>query len=154
MNSSGLGSLSRRVACAAASARGCLSSSSAAVSAAGAHTHASTLHGARNSGGTGGLLPVQRSSYCLVLCSQVHTGTRRVKGGVFRSGRRLAEAGVIFGRLAVYGEQVVGHLPGTGIRRARAGAVALSLHPEVPDTNSCHLSADWASSNQWAGRRC
>ena len=32
-----------------------------------AHAHASILHGDRNSGGAGGLLPVQRStSYCLI----------------------------------------------------------------------------------------
>ena len=57
MSSSGLGSLSsacaRSVARPAASARVCFGSSSLAVSAAVAHSHASTLHGARNSGGTG-----------------------------------------------------------------------------------------------------
>ena len=66
----------------AASARVCLGSSSLAVSAAVAHSQASALHGARNSGGTGGLLPVQRStSYRLDFSSQGPV----VKGGVSRS---------------------------------------------------------------------
>ena len=54
-----------------------------------AHAHASPMHRARNSGGTGGLLPVQRStSYCLknswsdTVRVQGPTGTRRVKGAV------------------------------------------------------------------------
>ena len=56
------------VACAVAPAGVCLGSSSSAMSAAVVHAHASTLHFARNSGGTGGLLPVQRStSHCLGL---------------------------------------------------------------------------------------
>ena len=54
-----------RVARAVAAARVCPVSSSSAESAV-VHAHAATLHGAHNSGGTGGLLPVQRSSsYCL-----------------------------------------------------------------------------------------
>ena len=54
-----------------------------------AHAHASPMHRARNSGGTGGLLLVQRStSYCLknswsdTVRVQGPTGTKRVKGGV------------------------------------------------------------------------
>ena len=77
-----------RVACAGAAAHVCSVSSSSAVSAV-AHAHATTLHGANNSGGTGGLLPVQRStSYCLdnswsdTVRVQGPTGARRVKGGV------------------------------------------------------------------------
>ena len=74
----------------------CSAPSSAAVGLC-MHDDGSSVHGARNSGGTGGLLPVQRStSYCLENSwsdtgrVQGPTGTRRVKGGGFRSGRRFA----------------------------------------------------------------
>ena len=60
-----------------------------------AHVHASPMLRARKSGGTGGLLPVQRStSYCLnnswsdTVRVQGPTGTRRVKGGVCGAGSR------------------------------------------------------------------
>ena len=133
-----LGSLSsacaRRVArcVAAAPARVCLGSSSPAVSAAVAHAHASILHDARNSGGTGGLLPVQRSTSCCLDNSwsdtvrvQGPTGTRRVKGGV--SGRvedlrpvSEVEAGVNFRPAGRVRGQVAGSIPrmqpGTGTR--------------------------------------
>ena len=58
-----------------------------------AHAHASPMHRAHNSGGTGGLLLVQRStSYCLensrsdTVRVQGPTGTRRVKGGAYSRG--------------------------------------------------------------------
>ena len=55
-----------RAARAVASARVCPVASSSAEFAAVVDAHASILHGARNSGAAGGLLPVQRStSYCL-----------------------------------------------------------------------------------------
>ena len=56
-----------------------------------------------NSGGLGGLLPVQKSTSCnLDVCSQSPTGTRRVKGGVCgptKDSRPVSEveAGVNFG---------------------------------------------------------
>ena len=66
----------------------CLGSSSSAESAAVVHAHATTLHRARNSGGIGGLLPVQRStSYRLDECSQGPTRRKGTKGG----GSGLAE---------------------------------------------------------------
>ena len=47
------------------------------------HAHAITLHGARNSGGAGGPLPVQRStSYRLDECGQGPTRRKGTKGGV------------------------------------------------------------------------
>ena len=149
-----LGSLSsacaRRVArcVAAAPARVCLGSSSPAVSVAVAHVHASILHGARNSGCTGGLLHVQRStSYCLNNSwsdtgrVQGPTGTRRVKGGVSGPAEELrpvseVEAGVNFRVARGVRGQVAGSIPrrqpGTGTRRVREGAVTPSLHPEGP----------------------
>ena len=82
-----------RVARAVPAARVCPVSSSSAESAV-VHAHATTLHGAHNSGGTGGLLPVQRStSYCLdnswsdTVRAQGPMGTKRVKGGVSLSQR-------------------------------------------------------------------
>ena len=78
-----------RAACAVASARVCPIASSSAEFAAVAHAHASILHVARNSGGTGGLLPVQRSnSYCL---DNSWSDTGRVEGP---TGRRSSKGGV------------------------------------------------------------
>ena len=100
------------------------------------------------SGGTGGLLPVQRStSYCLnnswsdTVRVQGPTGTRRVKGGVSGPVEDLrpvseVEAGVNFRPAGRVRGQVAGSLPrrqpGTGTRRVREGVVTPSLHPEVP----------------------
>ena len=108
----------------------------------------SPMHRARNSGGTGGLLPVQRpTSYCLknswsdTVRVQGPTGTRRVKGGVSDPAEDLrpvseVEAGVNFRLAGVVRRQVAGSLPGrqpgTGTRQVRGGAVTPSLHPEVP----------------------
>ena len=90
-----------RVARAVAPAGVCLGSSSSAESAAVVHAHASTLHGARNSGGTGGLLLVQRStSHCLDFCSQ---------GPTRRKGTKGVEAGVNFGPAGSVRGQVAGH---------------------------------------------
>ena len=113
-----------------------------------AHAHASPMHRARNSGGTGGLLPVQRStSYCLrnswsdTVRVQGPTGTRRVKGGVSRPAEVLlpvteVEAGGNFLPAGGVRGQVAGSIsrrqPRTGTRRVREGAVTPSLHPEVP----------------------
>ena len=134
------------VACAGAAARVCTVSSSSAVSAV-AHAHASTLHGAHNSGSTGGLLPVQRStSYCLdnswseTVRVQGPTGARRVKGGVSGPAEDLlpvseVKAGVNFRPAGGVRGQVAGSIPwrqpGTGTWWYRVGAVTPSLHPEV-----------------------
>ena len=105
---------------AAAAPRSC-STVARLSNAVGAHAHASPMHCARNSGGTGGLLLVQGStSYCLDNSwsdtgrVQGPTGTRRVKGGVsglaedllpvseveawskFSAGRRCTGAGCRF----------------------------------------------------------
>ena len=148
-----LGSLSsacaRRVArcVAAAPARVCLGSSPPAVSAPVAHAHASILHGVRNSGGTGGLLTVQRStSYCLEDTVRVQgpTGRRRVKGGV-------SSPAVFGGRSQV---------PFPGGNQAQVPGRAREVWSHLPSTrrflvsNSCHLGADWTSGNRWAVRRC
>ena len=110
------------------------------------HAHASPMHRARNSGGTGGLLPVQRSTSCCLKNSwsdtfrvQGPTGTKRVKGGVsgpaedlrpvseVEAGVNFRPAGVVRGQVAVPWRQ-----PGTGTRQVRRGAVTPSLHPEAP----------------------
>ena len=134
---SSLGSLSsagaRRVArsAAPASARVCLGSSSPAVSAAVAHTHASILHGARhNSWSDTGRVQGPSGG----LCS---------KGGVSGPAEDLrpvpeVEAGVNFrpagGVLGQVAGSLPGRQPGTGTRQVRGGAVTPSLHQEVPDT--------------------
>ena len=88
-----------------------------------AHAHASPMLRARKSGGTGGLLPVQRStSYCLnnswsdTVRVQGPTGTRRVKGGVSGLAEDLrpvseVEAGVNFRPAGCVRGQVAGSLP-------------------------------------------
>ena len=103
---------------------------------------------AKNSGGTGVLLHVQRStSYCL---DNSGSDTGRVKGP---TGRRSSkgggpaeylrpvsevEVGVNFRPAGGVRGQVAGSLPtrqpGTGTKRQRVGAVTPSLHQEVPDT--------------------
>ena len=101
-----------------------------------------------NSGGTGGLLPVQRStSYCLDNSLsdtgrvKGPTGRRCTKGGVSGSTEDLrpvseVEAGVNFRSAGGVRGQVAGSLPrrqpGTGTRQVRGGVVTPSLHPEVP----------------------
>ena len=136
-----------------------------------AHAHASPMHRARNSGGTGGLLPVQRStSYCLenswsdTVRVQGPTGTKRGQRWGFQSGRRFAPCLRGGGR----GKFSAGRrCTGAGCRftsqeatrhgyQARSGEVRSHL----PSTrkflvsNSCHLDTDWTSDNQSAGRRC
>ena len=102
-----------------------------------AHAHASPMLCARISGGTGGLLPVQRStSYCLnnswsdTVRVQGPTGTRRVKGGVSGPAEDLrpvseVEVGVNFRPAGRVRGQVAGSLPrrqpGTETRRVRGG---------------------------------
>ena len=113
-----------------------------------AHARSTPMHVAHNSGGTGGLLPVQRStSYCLGnLWSdtgrvQGATGRRSTKGGVSRRAEDLrpvseVEAGLkISGRPAVYGRRLEVHFPEATRHRyqeVREFAVAPSHHPEVP----------------------
>ena len=115
------------------------------MSAAVAHAHASILHGARNSGGTGGLLPVQKSiSYCLDNSwsdtgrVQGPTGTKRVKGGFSGPAEDFlpvsqVEAGVNFRPAGGARGQVAGSLPkkqpGTGTRQVKGSVVTPSLHP-------------------------
>ena len=87
------------------------------------------MHCARNSGGTGGLLPVQRSiSYSLGGGRKRPTGTKRVKGEVSGPAEDLrpvseVEAGVNFRPAGCGRGQVAGPLPGrqpgTGTRRGR-----------------------------------
>ena len=139
LNSS-LGSLSsacaRRVACSAAlaSARVCTGFSSLTLSAAVAHTHASTLHGARH------------NSWSDTGRVKGPTGTRSTKGGVSGPAEDLrpvpeVEAGVNFRQDGGVRRQVAGSLPGrqpgTGTRQVREGAVTPSLHPEVPGYPIC-----------------
>ena len=125
----------------------CSAPSSAAVGLC-MHDDGSSVHGARNSGGTGGLLPEQRStSYCLENSwsdtgrVQCPTGRRCTKGGVSGPAEDLrpvseVEAGVNFRTAGGVRGQVAGSLPGrrpgTGTRKVRRRAVTPSLHPEVP----------------------
>ena len=113
-----------------------------------AHAHASPMHRACSAGGTGGFLPVQKStSYCLrnswsdTVRGQGPTGTRRVKGGVSGLAEDLrpvseVEAGVNLRPAGGVREQYAGSIPrrqpGTGTRRVRGGAVTPSLYSEVP----------------------
>ena len=139
-----------RAACALPSAAAPRSCSTVArlSDAVGAHAHASPMHCARNSGGTGGLLSVQKStSYCLDNSwsdtgrDQGPTGRRCTKGGVsgpaedFRPVSEV-EAGVNFRPAGGVRGQVAGSLPrrqpGTGTRQGKGGVVTPSLHPEVP----------------------
>ena len=100
-------------------------------------------------GGTGGFLPVQKStSYCLgnswsdTARSQGPTCTRRVKGGVSRPAEDLrpvseVEAGVNFRPDGRVRGQVAGSLPweatGHWYQANQGSVVTPSLHPEVPD---------------------
>ena len=113
-----------------------------------APAHASPMHRACSAGGSGGFLPVQKStSYCLrnswsdTVRVQGPTGTKRVKGGVSGLAEDLRPvtevgAGVNLRPAGGVREQVAGSIPrrqpGTGTRRVREGAVTSSLHPEVP----------------------
>ena len=144
-----------RVARAVAPAGVCLGSSSSAESAAAAHAHASTLHGARNSGGTGGLClcrgpPVTAWTYV----ARVKRGRRVPKVGFPVQPKICSvskvEAGVIFRPAGSVRGQVVGYSPeGSGEVRSHLPSSRRFLVP-----NSRHLDVDWASGNQWAGRRC
>ena len=113
-----------------------------------AHAHASPMHRACSAGGTGGFLPVQKStSYCLrnswsdTVRGQGPTGRRCTKVGVSGPAEDLrpvseVEAGVNLRPAGGVRGQVAGSIPrrqpGTGTRRVREGAVTPSLHPEVP----------------------
>ena len=112
-----------------------------------APAHASPMHRACRAGGTGGFLPVQKStSYCLrnswsdTVRVQGPTGTKRVKGGVSGLAEDLrpvseVEAGVNLRPAGGVRGQVAGSLPrrqpGTGTRQVRGGVDTPSLHPEV-----------------------
>ena len=136
----------------------CPVSSSSAVSAAVAHARSTPMHDAHNSGGTGGLLPVQRStSYCLGNSwsdtDRVTgpTGRRCTKGGVSGPAEDLrpvseVEAGVNFRPAGGAGAGCRFHLQETTRHRnqARQGKCG---HTFPPDT-------DWTSGNRWVGRRC
>ena len=103
-------------------------------------------------GGTGGFLPVQKStSYCLgnswsdTARSQGPTARRCSKGGVSGSAEDLrpvpeVEAGVNFRPTGRAWGQVAGSLPrrqpGSGTRTVRGSVVSPSLHPEVPGSLS------------------
>ena len=147
---SGVSCVAETAAASAASSVACRTARSSAVVGLCMHDDGSSMHGARNSGGTGGLLPVQRSTSCCLDNSwsdtvRVHgpTGTKRVKGGVSGPAedlRPVAEvaAGVNFRPAGGVRGQVAGSLPrrqaGTGNRQVGRGAVTPSLHPEVLDT--------------------
>ena len=133
---------------AAASSVACRTARSSGVAGLCMSEDGTSMDGACNSGGTGGLLSVQRfTSYCDNSWSdtdrvQGPTGTKRVKGGVSGPAedlRPVAEvaAGVNFRQAGGVREQVAGSLPrrqpGTGARQVRRGVVTPSLHPEVPD---------------------
>ena len=149
------------VACAGAAARVCAVSSSSVVSAV-AHAHATTLHGAHNSGSTGGLLSVQRStSYCLdnsrsdTVRVQGPTGAKKVKVGVSSPAEDFlpvseVEAKVNFRRVGGVRRQVAGSLPG----RQPGTAVTPSLTRRFLTPDSRHLDVGWTSGDKWAGRRC
>ena len=129
-----------------------------------AHAHASPMHRARNSGGTGGLLPVQRStSYCLRNSwsdtdrVQGPTGTRRVKRGVSGPAedlRPVAEvaAGVNF--------RPAGGVPFPGGNQAQVPGVSGKVRSHLPSTrrflvsNSCHLDTDYTVGNLGAKGKC
>ena len=117
---------------AAAPARVCSGSSSPAVSAAVAHTHASILHGALV------------NSWSDTVRLHGPTGTRRVKGGVSSLAEDLRPvteveavnfrpAGRVRGQVA---GSLPGRQPGTGTRTGKGSVVTPSLHPEVPDSLS------------------
>ena len=115
-----------------------------------AHARPSPMHAAHNSGGTGDLLPVQRStSYCLGNSwsdtgrVKGPTGRTCTKGGVSGPAEDLrpvpeVEAGVNFRPAGRVRAQVAGSFPGrqpgTGIRTNKGSVVPPSLHPEVPDS--------------------
>ena len=64
----------------------------------------------------------------------------------------------MFGRPAVYGGRLQVHFPVGNQAQVLGGAGEVRSH--LPSTrrflesNSCHLDADWASGNRWAGPRC
>ena len=135
LNSSCLGSLSsacaRRVARspAAACARVCPGSSSLAMSAAVAHTHASILHGAcynwwSDTGSAQGLRRRKRVEEWVSGPAEDLRPVSEVETGV-----NFRPAGGVRGQVA---GSLPGRQPGIGTRRRREGAVTPSLHPEVP----------------------
>ena len=110
-----------------------------------------------NSGGAGGQLLVCKSaSYNLVVGSQGPTRRKGSKGGVSGQAEDLrpvseVEAGLNFRLAGGVRGQVAGSLP-----RKASGEVWTHLPStrRFPTSDSCHLGADWASGNQWPGRRC
>ena len=128
-----------------------------------AHAHASPMLRARKSGGTGGLVPVQKStSYCLrnsgsdTVRGQGPTGTRRVKGGVPVWPKICAlsqrwRQGQIFGRLAVYGDRLQVHF--LGGNRALVPGQTREVWSHLPSTRRflilclCHLDRARESGN-------
>ena len=135
-------------ACAGAAARVCsVSSSSAAV----AHAHASTLHGAHN-------------SWSDTARVQGPTGTREGQKVGFPA-EDLLPVSEVGGRGKF--SAGAGGCTGAGCRftsrkatRHRYQACQGRCGHTFPSTwrflipSSCHLGADWASGNRWAGRRC
>ena len=95
----------------------------------------------RNSRSTGGLLPVCKSTSYTLEVGRQRPSLKCTKRGVSGPAEDLrpvseVEAGVKFWPAGGVRRQVAGSLPrrqpGTGTRRVREGAVAPSLHPEVP----------------------
>ena len=139
---SGVSCVAQSAAASAASSVACRTARSSADAGLCMREDGTSMHGACNSGGTGGLLPVQRStSYDVGTCRQGPTGRRCTKGGVSGPAEDLrpvaeVEAGVNFRPAGGVRGQVAGSLPrrqpGSGTRQVRGGADTASLHPEVP----------------------
>ena len=167
---SGVSCVAESAAASAASSVACPTGRTSAVVGLCMREDGTSMHGACNSGGTGGLLPVQRSTSCCLGNSwsdpvrvQGPTGTRRVRGGVSGPAEDLrpvaeVEAGVNFRPACGVREQVAGSLPGGN--QAQVPGRLGEVRAHLPSTqrflvsNSCHLDTDWTSGNQWAGRRC
>ena len=117
-----------------------------------APAHASPTHRACSAGGTGGFLPVQKStSYCLRNSGFPAWPKICVLSQMWRQG-------LIFGQPAVYGSRL--QVPFPGGNQAQVPGVSGKVRSHLPSTrsflvsDSCHLDADWTSRNRWAGRRC
>ena len=101
-------------------------------------------------------MPVQRStSDCLDVCSQGLTrrkGTKRWGSGPAEDLLPVSEveAGQLRGQVVVQSPRAA-----TETRFQEVTGYGHTFPPPGGSRYpSCHLGADWTSSNQWAGRRC
>ena len=146
---SGVSCVAESAAASAASSFACRTARSSAAAGLCMREDGTSMHGACNSGGTGGLLPVQTSTSCCLDNSwsdtdrvQGPTGTMRVKGGVSGPAEDLlpvseVEAGVNFRQVGGVRGQVAGSTSQEATRHryqavSREGVVTPSLHPQVP----------------------